>query len=323
MDAEQQRLATQITSRPAFVVAYGNTGIGKSVANLYSFPRGIHIAGWGALKPSVSTVGYVPPAIVEVKPDELMIGRLRDEVSRAKAKYKDADAVVIDDLSVVITRTARGMESKYKDGRKLYGVLGGLLGAAVDEWASMGLHTVVDCHEKPPTYETEEGGPQPRGTLIAEGGPALPGSMGPAIVKASTMAYHAVVDPMRRPWPLAFRAGPHEGHHLWLSKDRDNIIRGRGPANLAEIMRKAGYKVSRPVGWEWHEECVEWAAQAILQGHPESAVLTEVAKKVMPANGKPGTGPFALRWIVRDTQSRVELRRADPFGDIRSLGINF
>lgn len=337
METEQQRLAAQVMSRPALVVTYGDTGIGKTVDKLYSFPRGIHVAGWGALKPALSVVGYVPPATIEVKPDELMLARLRDEVVKARAKFKDANAVVIDDLSVVISRSARALEAKHKDGRKLYGVLGTAFGAAVDEWASMGLHTIVDCHERPPVYqETDDNPAHPRGTMLDKGGPGLPGAIGPALVKVSTMALHAVVDTFRRPWPLAYRAGLADGHHIWRSKDRDNIVRGNGPANLAEIMREIGrryasqygitvpatWKMVRPPGWEWHEEYVEWAAQAIAQGHPEAVALSHVAKPILADPDKPGHGPFGLRWVVRDVQARVELRKADQLSDIRALGIS-
>lgn len=339
MDSAQQRLAAQLLSRPALIVVYGDTALGKTVDKLYTFPRGIHIAGWGALRPAVSTVGYVPTATIEVKPDDMLLARLREEVKRARDKHKDADSVVIDDLSVVISRSARVMATgKYrdKDARRLYGELGIAFGAAVDEWSSYGLHCVCDCHAVPAKYEEEEGKPEPKGTLLKLGGPGLGGAMGPALVKVSTMTYHAVVDPMRRPWPLSYRAGPLNGHHLWLSKDRENVVRGSGPANLREIMHEvvrryeaeyktaapATWKIARPPGWEWHEEYVEWAAAAILGGHPESTVLSHVAKTVLPENGKQGTGPFALRWIVRDALARVELRRMDQLSDLRSMGIS-
>jgi hypothetical protein len=111
---------------------------------------------------------------------------------------------------------------------------------------------------------------------------------------------------MRKPWPGIYQcvADPN-----YIMKDRLNVASAAHPApmNMAELMRAAGYTVSRRTDAAWQEEMVEKVAKTIIEAGPGrekevvNATYIDLIKHV--------TVPQA-RWTLRDAMDRAVIRRA-------------
>ena len=263
--------------------------MGKTTDTIYSFMRGLFIALPGTLTPALSVVGSVPQAVPAHTMDDLEKAIKTHVVGKA-GQY---DAVIVDDFSLIVTNTRDEMEKnpKFKDGRALYGALGRRVIDFLNLCRSLGIHVILNCHAKYP----KDGEP---------GGPALPGALLQGVPKLCDMVLRVDHDPVRRPWPAVYRAGLWAGSD-WITGDRWNVVVDKAPMNLGEILRAAGFKVSRAPGMEWAEDLVENATMAVLGGGQLPSVVKDVAT-LLRAQNVPDS---QVGWVLRDLKDRVELRR--------------
>lgn len=317
---------------------YGPPGVGKSADKIWSFPNALHIAGSTALVPAVTLCGFQPAQIIEL--DNPTLDDVRKAVKENVRKLgKKIDAVCIDDGTNLLVRTARKLEQggdgvpPIKDGRKMYGTLAFRAQEAIDEWVSLGLHVSVDFHVQPPVFEEKKDkeGNVTRGTLLKKGEPAAPGQkIGHAVVSMFGSFFRVVSDPVQPGWPYAYAAGPQDGGGDWLTKDRWNVALGQTPMNLAEIFREAHrrltaegrapkWTISRPPGWEWHEQAIASLVPEILGMRVLEATALADAARQMQAAGK---SIFEIRSFARDLRARVALqRKGSPAEQLKAMGI--
>jgi len=277
-------------SVPAFVCAYGPSGVGKTSDTGYSFPGGLFLAAPGALKPIPALCGYEPSQM----PVETMDDATRAiEAAKARGGY---DAIVVDDFSFLAEQTMASYEKRYS-GFRLFGALRDSVLAFRNAARFANLHVVVTCWEKPPRMRDD-------GQRI-RGGPDLTGKLPEQLPAMCDLVLRAAHDPQRKPWHGIYRV---DGGADYVGKDRDNGTPSPAPMNLGEILRHNGYAVSRLAGLDWQEPMVEEIAQALVGGDPkQDRVLLE---QVYAALLEKGYDPRHVRWAVRDGWDRAALRRA-------------
>jgi len=208
---------------PAFTVDYGNSGLGKSMDKLRTFPLGLYLAPPGGLKPAVQQLGY--------KPQTMVVQTLADCHAVALDIHQrslDYEALVIDDASIILDNTATALAARYKNGIQLHGKVLEAVKAFRQLLRQMGLHAALNFHERQPaTYDGE----------FFPGGPKLPSKGGtkefPHIADLVTRAKR---EPNRRPWTGVYECDPHSVDYF--QKDRFGVCPAVGPLNTGEILRR-------------------------------------------------------------------------------------
>ena len=111
--------------------------------------------------------------------------------------------------------------------------------------------------------------------------------------------------PMRKPWPGVYRCYIDT---QYVMKDRFSVVPDPSPMNLGELLRAAGFKLSRHPALGWQEDAVAAVAAQIDMTDPaqemvvaNAAYLTLLEKGIAP--------PFA-RFTVSDALDRVNIARA-------------
>lgn len=300
---------------PWFGIIYGDSGTGKSTACVYAFPKGFFVGPRGGVtKIGITVVGYVP------RSDE---GEVYDLDMLADAIPKIAslgcEALIVDDLSVLAERTFRKIQGQQKGGGeknkyKVYQDIADLCFYIRDECRRLNMHAAMNAHAMSAFVDNG---------VRWTGRPALPGKLAPKhFPPVCDSVLRAVVLPppiagiqaptterdVAAPWPGVFRNSPLDPD--WYTKCRHDTP-DRTPMNLGEILRDAGYKLSRAPGLEWQDEMVELAAKHILDGNAEAAVLPWVYEqsalvlKSVPRD----VWPKIHRWTRSDVLARVWLRR--------------
>ncbi len=331
---------------PPLVGVYGRPGTGKTADKIRAFPNAYYFATPGGLIPAVSEVGVSPR--VEDLSAIADLDALRSKVEAAIKRDKGIKEIVIDDLSLIASKTERSLKPKIRDGRALYGAIKERMGNLFDDWRNYGLVVAVDCHEQPPRWKVDEDAERPHTpeNRVSPGMPNLPGQQSaPEMIKSFDLFYRVVQGPTNpfegSTWPWRYKAGPWGGDGVdWETKDRWGVATvatdGILPLNLGEILRwvhrtykPQGWSVNRPRGYEKDEELVAWAAGTILAAESQrAAVIQQVAQNVLRA-GKPAGAAVEIDpvkrfvWLHRDILARVEIERAhSPAAVLRSLGIN-
>ncbi len=296
-EASQQKARAQkiYYGCPAVVGISGPPGLGKTVDCLYSFPRALFIAAPGSLKPAVTTVGWVPQAEFA----DNVEGIAKVVQAALQRKNRDFDAVVVDDFGAAVSSTELEMMGTIKDGRAMYKRLAQVVRKLMEDFRDFGVHVVVSTHKKDPKTATNEAPGHP-------GGPALPGALMTVVPSITDLWVNMYPDAMRRPHPASYAAGlsPMGGQG---TRDRHGICGDKAPPNLGELLRKAGYKISRPPGMEWHEEAIEQLAQSVLQGQ---ATIQQAATYAVETLRSGNQEPWQIRWFLRDLADRIEINRA-------------
>ena len=278
-----------MAKEPAFVLAYGKSGIGKTTDAGYSFPQGLFIAARGALKSVTSTCGYTPaqaPAstIMEVT-----------EVIKQAGSSGQYDAIIVDDFSFLAEQTFVALEQRFT-GYKLFGALRQAILTFRASARFAGAHVILNCWEKGP--KTLDSGDRIRG------GPDLTGKLPEQLPAMCDLVLRADLDPQRKGWPGVYRVN---GGQDYVGKDRDDGTPSPAPMNLGEILRHNGYAVSRLPALEWQEPVVEQIASSLTQSDPKNDVntLEQVYAHLLTEHD-----PRHARWTVRDGWHRAQLRRA-------------
>jgi hypothetical protein len=296
-----------VASQPAMIGQTGRPKLGKTVDDLFSFPRGIFIAAPGALKGAVGVCGYEPKKVFYV-----------EEVREATALVRAApvgkfDALVIDDFSLLLQRTVASIEKRLT-GFALWGAIYKQTLELREAARTVAMHTVLNAHEQTPG--TDETGKYWAGTM------ALPGKKLPyEIPAACDVVVRAVPpEPDAKPefgWPVRYFCNPASPE--WITGDRHNVLPVLGPMNLAEALRLVGFVAGNPSfaprrleGLEWQEALVEKGASAIVAGwQAEGAtfvvkpILSALFDKAMSAHTKDERHAM---WAVRDAYDRAVLR---------------
>lgn len=289
---------TALIKDPVLSLSYGPSGIGKTTDTGLSFPNALFIAAPGALQSIRNVAGYEP--LVENAGTLLDVTKLVSKVGEYRAKGADVkiDAVVVDDFSYLAEQTFASLEKKF-NGFRLWGELRDAVLDFRNAARFAKVHVVVNCWEQAPKDK-------PGGGRV-KGGPMLSGNLPEQVPAMFDMVLRCGLDPMRKPWPGIYQcvADPN-----YVMKDRLNIASAAHPApmNMAELIRAAGYAVSRRPELAWQEDMVEKVAAAMVEAGP--ARDKDTANSVYADLLKNGVSPPAARWTLRDAMDRAVIRRA-------------
>jgi hypothetical protein len=279
---------------PAFIIVYGPSGSGKTTDALYSFPNGLFLALPGALKPSVTTVGWSPAAmrVETVEEATALIYRIMKE---APGQF---DAIVIDDLSLLAENTYTRMKPQFRP-QEAFKLWDGVKQTIIDfknAARAAGLHVVANAHQT--HSETKDG-------VFLRGGPTMPArKMVDAIPHIADSVLRAGIDQQRKPWKGVYHAD--NGGAMWHEKDRHSAFRATSPMNLAEGLRSVGYPIARAPGMEWQEAEVDKVAARLTAGENFQTVWDSVMKDLMAK----GASALHVRWVLRDGKDRHDFKKA-------------
>jgi hypothetical protein len=295
-----------IAEQPALILIYSPPKRGKTSDVLFAFPRAKWIAAPGALKPSLGLVGYEPPR--GDQHDAESIADATKIVSEVKAGAYDA--VVVDDLSLLVDRTVARLARSGADGFGLWGKVHDQILALREASRRAGMHVAITCHESPP--HVADGTSYP-------GAPALPGKTLPyKLPAACDLVLHAEPAPMGTVslgWRVLYRCDPTDAS--WISGDRHNVTPDPAPMNLGEILRLAGRVGGNPrfgprrlPGLEWQEPLVQKASERIEPLLGDDDAVRDVLRAVVHGAQKHHRADerHAL-WAARDALDRAILNR--------------
>ena len=273
---------------PAVVIAYGPPKRGKTTDCGYSFPNGLFIAQPGALNPVHHLCGYAPA--------EVMASTIEDATAILKkyASNSQYDAVIVDDFSYLAENTTAAIKKKYRNGGwQMWDEITEATLAFRNTARNVGLHVILNCWEKLPK----------NGAL---GGPMLVGQLSDKVPALCDLVLRCSVEPMRKPWVGVYTCDPTSPY---ITGDRFNVCTrlGTAPMNLAEILREAGYDMSRHKEIPWQEEFVESAASKILEGNgaQDAAIANQLYSSLLDK----GVDYRIATWTLRDALDRAIIRR--------------
>lgn len=282
-------------AEPFVVCTYGNSGIGKTVDNGYSFPGALFVAAPGALTSIQKVCGYTP-AFARAETIEDATGLINE------AQKKGYKTVVIDDFSFLAEKTASVLEDKYKTNK--LGLWGALRQSALDFRESARyaqINVVLNCWEQGPRTIKETG-------AKIRGGPQLSGKLPEQIPAMCDIVLRAVYDPNRRPHKASYECGINPNY---VMKDRFNIVDRISPAplNLAEILRYAGRDIPYHAGIKGASDYVNSVTEVLMKLDDTVDPADELNKIYSKLKGS-GLSVPAVRWILRDSFDRSQIRKA-------------
>lgn len=294
---------------PPVVIAYGDSGKGKTTDLLYSFPNALFIPIHAdALRPSETVCGYRPRPD-QVQPQRRLsqaIGLLTQVANAQKREGRQFyPQVVVDDLSLLADGEELAMDQsgKYpKAGDGAYRKWGDIR-ALVQEFCDiarheMGCTVAMNAHPRASTVDKKTG-------QKFIGGPKLPSkTLTGAIPFIATEVYQVGIEPGRKPYPTVYQVYPADTD--WATKSRLNYF-GRFPMNMAELLRQAnaGQFAPRHPGLEWTEAWVEAVAQKVAAGESRSSIFKRVSEHPQLA----GKNSQHIAWILRDGFDRADIRK--------------
>ena len=276
---------------PVFCISYGMSGLGKTCDALYSFPRGLFLAMPGALKPSISVVGWQPAS--------MQANSIEDATQIVMRVMKEApdkfDAIIIDDLSLLAENTAQGLRGSAK-GFEYWEAIKQRLISFKNLCRQAQLHVICNAHMTP--GQTRDG-------EFIMGGPSMPTAQ---LVKSIPHIADTVLrvgqDGQRKPWKGVYHCD--SGNSINHEKDRHNTFRATSPMNLAEGFRDAKYPIARAPGLEWQEEVAEAVAVDLAKGGDFKTIWDKLFKDLAAKNIE----PLHIRWALRDGKDRADFRKA-------------
>lgn len=297
---------------PVFAISYGQSKVGKTTDNCFSFPNAFYIAQPGALNPSLGVCGFEIPKnrIYDAKDIE----DARDKIRMLRADVSVRE-IVVDDFTFLAEKTQRKFEAPMSEGG--LGLSGFTLWGAIyrkvlefrDEARHAGKHLILNSHEKLPNLP------------MRRGGPSLPGKLPEAMPAACDLVVRAMMlSPLdakgRLGWPGVYRCAPWDT--TWITGDRNNVAIDNAPMNMAELLRAAGYQISRLPGCEWMEQVVASMAGDLLGGDPKNdKSIAQQYAQFLSQNKVPAAH---MLWVIRDALDRAAIRRAHV-NPLRALGL--
>lgn len=310
-------IALAISKLPGIWGTYGQPGSGKTIDECRTFPNGVWAGDTADFRSVVKEIQYAPPAdlcwfghhtlgTLHMKLDEFF-GPNTDK------NPKKIVSVVIDELNTILERTVAA--STLKHGMQKYGAMKESLNRLLDRARllnKMGVHFAWNAHSKRPEFEELTSGTgtdatRVRGALENEGGPDGSAAAMRLLAKRSDALFRVDIDPalVNNKHPFAYYAdhtigGPSAGAN-YHQKDRLGLV-SKGPVNLGEILRYAGFSIPRPPGIEEYlEPRVQWAA-----GLDEHTALNEFLK----AAQAPGVPDYVVIWGLTDLRARMSLQKS-------------
>jgi hypothetical protein len=272
---------------PAFICVYGPSGVGKSTDQGRAFPNGLFIAAPGALESITSTWGYgvahVPATDIE------------EATAIVKSNAGKFDAIVVDDFSFLAEKTFARLEKKHT-GFKLWGALRDVTLDFRDAARYASMHVALSCWMQPPATK-------PDGTRV-RGGPMLSGKLPEQLPAMCDIVLQCAQEPMRKPWPTVYRCYPSNDY---VMKDRFNIstVCDPAPMNLGEILRAAGYQLSRHKSAPWQEDIVTKLAVSFIDPTKDGEIANAAYQKLIAAN----IPPKMARLTISDALDRAVIKR--------------
>lgn len=289
--------APEGVKEPVLALIYGPSGCGKTTDSGLSFPNALFIAAPGALQSIKNVAGFTPTCE--------NARTIRDVIDLihviGKAKAKDPkiamDAVVIDDFSYVVQETFSALERKFS-GFSLWGELRDQVLEFRTTARFAGLHIIVNAWEQ---------GPRDKNGVRVKGGPMLSGNLPEQVPAMFDIVLRAGLDPMRKPWPGVYFCAADPAY---IMKDRLNIAPRCHPApmNIGELVRAAGYNVSRLPQLAWQEPVVKKLAEKFVTAGATGD--KEGANSAFADLRKNGVPPGFAAWTVRDALDRAVIHRA-------------
>jgi len=276
-----------IKTDPVVVLAYGPSGIGKTVDDGYSFPRALFLAAPGALTSIERTCGY--------KPDSAPVLDIETAIAvmdRVAKKYK---TIVVDDFSFMAEQTFAKLESKYK-GFTIWSELRNIVLAFRDKSRTAGVNVVLNCWEQPPKRTM-------KGESV-RGGPKLSGNLPESMPAMCDLVLRGVHDTKRQPWPVVYKCAADPS---WIQKDRFDVASQlqNAPMNLGEILRAAGLDIERHAQYPKQEDQVK-AISDTFSGDPATDGL--LANQVFKGLRDKDVSFHEARWTLRDALDRAVIR---------------
>jgi len=276
---------------PAVILVYGPAGGGKTVDLGLSFPNQLCIASRGALQSVYHMAGFLPDHI-EVETIE--------EATAAIQRYGKSgkyDAIGVDDFSLMAQKTFSLLEKKYR-GYKVWGALRDVTLAFRNAARVAGCHIILNCWMNDPKTKND-------GTFI-RGGPMLSGKLPEELPALCDLVLKCDHESEQKPWTGVYRC---EHSTRFVMKDRFNLCYDLSPIpmNLGEILRAAGYEVSRHPQMPWQEDVVERFALLLDQANG-SYIAT--SNKLFGQLVTAGIDPKAAKWTMRDAMDRCVIRRS-------------
>lgn len=268
---------------------YGPAGLGKTVDNGYSFPTALFVAAPGALSSIESTCGYIP--------QRTMVNSIPEATKLIESIAGKFETVVIDDFSFLAEQTFSQFEKKF-NGFKLWGELRDAALEFRDKARYAKINVILNCWEQAPKAKSD-------GTKL-RGGPLLPGKLPESIPALCDIVLRCQQEPKRKPWPVVYRCNADPAY---VMKDRTNTasVCDPAPMNLGELLRAAGYVISRHASYPNQEEHVEAITQSLTgESASDSKLLNEIYAGLL----KNGLAPHFARWTLRDAVDRSVIRKA-------------
>ena len=275
----------------ALVMIYGSSGSGKTTDCGYSFPNGLFIAARGALQSIRHTCGYEPATIEATTIDDAT--KTLTKVTQQGGKY---DAIVIDDFSFLAEQTMAFWEKKtsgFTLFKKLRDSVLGFRNAA--RYAN--AHVVLNCWIQPPKTKND-------GSYV-RGGPMLSGKLPEQVPAMCDLVLQCSEDQGRQPWKGTYKC---DYNSKYVMKDRFGLCYALSPApmNLGEILRQAGYDISRLKSLPWQEEVVEKFSMELESSSDVYGKANELYAQLLSK----GIDYRAAQWTLRDALDRMTIRRA-------------
>lgn len=295
---------------PVMVLAYSESGAGKSSDLFYAFPNAYFVGPRGSVEKVARTVVGVP-AYTNLPVTDHGVCRTLFDIMELIPKLADAgaEALVVDDVTVVGETTSAELGSRFpSEGDGVYArwrAVADIFQEFRDTARRANLHVGLNAHPMSAWVDKKTGDRH-------KGGPALPGRVAPVrFPPVCDMVLRGRVDPtwIDPQWKAYYEVDPYDPD--WYSKDRLNRVPKKCPMNLAEVMRHAGYRLPRMKGLEWMDEVVDLCVGHLLNGASWEALRVEAFALVgdrftkgWDAEGKMMTN----KWLERDVFARWYLR---------------
>ena len=283
---------------PVLALIYGPSGGGKTADCGLSFPNALFVAQPGALQ-SIRAVAHYNPKMVHANYITEITSLILAVGERKEKGDTTIDALVVDDFSYVAEQTFALHERSKLTGYKLWGALRDDVIEFRNAARFAKMHIITSCWEQAPKDK-------PNGARV-KGGPMLSGNLPEQVPAMFDLVLRCGLDQLQKPWPGTYQCVADANYTM---KDRLHIASRCHPApmNLGEIMRAAGYSVSRLAELPWQEAVVEKLAQKfVTEGAARDKELANNAYNDLIKNG---IHPAHAAWTLRDALARTIIRRA-------------
>lgn len=296
---------------PATALAYGDSGDGKTVDMGYTFHRNGAYVGSAKHLRSMSAVSGIPFSefrcfeavyvqhITALIPQLAAIGVL---------------GIGVDDLTIIANATFMAYDAAapvsqkgFKDGYFAYNKVKEDIMHMRNTAQACGVHLVWNAHKI--GADTDNKG------RYFKGGPEMPSrGLRKAVPVIADTTVGCEKDPQKlRGWKGCYVCDPDSA--VFYQRDRFNVAPKKGPMNLAELWRTAGYLLPYPPELSWaagsdllggEGSIIEMGAQALLDGAGWDDLTVAVVRKGREAQA---IDPM-IAWALRDINDRAAIRRA-------------